>query len=143
MEHHQQDPDFLRILMYSALEGHELTQMFWDRNVRVMYEFLGSYIRERQLEGAFRGVDPLVVVRAFTGSIIHHSLNNILWDKDPARRILNIPNVEAARAFTDILLRGIAADPGKVSTAARPAKTPGRGETVRRSSPTTKGTKNK
>ena len=143
MEHHKQDPDFLRILMYSALEGHQLTQMFWDRNVRVMYEFLGSYIRERQREGAFRGVDPLVVVRAFTGSIIHHSLNNILWDKDPARRILNIANVEAARAFTDILLRGIAADPAKISKASGPARSPARGETARRSSPTVKGTKKK
>jgi AcrR family transcriptional regulator len=143
MEHHQQDPDFLRILMYSALEGHQLAQMFWDRNVRVMYEFLGSYIRERQREGAFRGVDPLVIVRAFTGSIIHHSLNNILWDKDPARRILNIPNVEAARAFTDILLRGIAADPGKVSTAARPTKSSGRGEAGRRPSPAGKAAKKK
>src|SRR5687768_13437040 len=145
MEHHQQDPDFLRILMYSALEGHQLTQMFWDRNVRVMYEFLGSYIRERQREGALRSVDPLVVVRAFTGSIIHHSLNNILWDKDPARRILNIPNAEAARAFTDILLRGISAAPGKVSAAAKLAKSSGRGETARRpaSSSTVKGTKKK
>lgn len=145
MEHHQQDPDFLRILMYSALEGHQLAQMFWDRNVRVMYEFLGSYIRERQREGAIRGVDPLVVVRAFTGSIIHHSLNNILWDKDPARRILNIENVEAARAFTDILLRGIAADAEQAPAAARSNKSPGRGANARRSSSssTVKGTKKK
>ena len=143
MEHHQQDPDFLRILMYSALEGHQLTQMFWDRNVRVMYEFLGSYIRERQREGAFRDVDPLVVVRSFTGSIIHHSLNNILWDKDPARRILNIPNVEAARAFTDILLRGISAEPFKAKTTAKLTKPSARGETARRSSSTVKGLKKK
>lgn len=143
MEHHQHDPDFLRILMYAALEGHALTQMFWDRNVRVMYEFLGSYIRERQRDGAFREVNPLIVVRAFTGSIIHHSLNNILWDKDSARRILNIPNAEAAREFTEILLRGIAADPRK----ATPTRATKRGETARRatsaSSLAGKGTKKK
>lgn len=109
MEHHQGDPEFLRLLMYSALEGHSLAQTFWDRNVRVLYEFIGGYIRERQREGAMRDVDPLVAVRAFTGAVIHHSLNNILWDRDAARRILSIPNEEAARAFTDILLHGIAA----------------------------------
>jgi hypothetical protein len=109
-----------------------------------MYEFLGSYIRERQREGAFRDVDPLVVVRSFTGSIIHHSLNNILWDKDPARRILNIPNVEAARAFTDILLRGISADPARVSKATtKAARSSARGETARRPSSTVKNTKKK
>ena len=112
MEHHQSDPEFLRLLMYSALEGHQLAQIFWDKNVRVLYEFLGDYVRRRQREGAFRDVDPFVVVRAFTGAIIHHSLNNILWDKDPARRILNLPNEEAAREFTEILLRGITSDAG-------------------------------
>lgn len=112
MEHHQQDPQFLRLLLYSALENHQLSQIFWDRNVRMMYEFIGSYIARRQREGAFReGLDPLVAVRVFAGSVIHHSLNNILWDKDPARRILNISNEEAARAFAELLLRGIAADP--------------------------------
>lgn len=113
MEHHEADPQFLRLLLYSALEGHQLAQIFWDRNVRVMYELLGSYIRRRQKEGALRDADPFVVVRALTGSVIHHSLNNTLWDKDPARRILNISNEEAARAFTDVVLHGVAAGAGR------------------------------
>jgi AcrR family transcriptional regulator len=125
MEHHQSDPDFLRLLMYSALEGHQLAQIFWDKNVRVLYEFLGGYIRERQRDGVFRAVNPFIAVRAFVGAIIHHSLNNMLWDTDPARRILDIPNEEAAREFTEILLRGIAADPDKKTArrveASRPA----------------------
>ncbi|MDQ3805270.1 MAG: TetR/AcrR family transcriptional regulator [Acidobacteriota bacterium] len=124
MEHHQRDPQFLRLLLYSALEGHQLAQIFWDRNVRMMYEFLGSYIRRRQREGAFReSFDPLVAVRAFTGAVIHHSLNNTLWDRDPARRILNVSNEEAARSFTEILLRGITLGPAasKAGPRARPA----------------------
>lgn len=109
MEHHREDPQFLRLLLYSALEGHQLAQIFWDRNVRVMYDFLGNYIRRRQQEGAIRDVDPLVIVRALAGSVTHHSLNNLLWDKDPERRILNIPNEEAARAFVDVILHGVVA----------------------------------
>ena len=112
MEHHQSDQEFLRLLLYSALEGHQLAQIFWDTNVRVLYEFLGGYIRERQREGAFRNVDPFLVVRAFNGAVIHHSLNNILWEKDPARRIVNVQAEEAAREFTEILLRGIVAETG-------------------------------
>ena len=106
MRHHEEDTEFLRLLFYSALEGHQLSQLFWDRNVRAMYEFLGSYIRRRQREGAFRELDPTVAVRAFTGMIIHHSVTNTLWDK--SRTLLDISNEEAARQFTDILLRGIA-----------------------------------
>ena len=119
LEHHQQEPEFLRLLMYLALENHTLAQDFWDTNVRALYEFLGDYVRRRQREGAFRDVDPRAAVRVFVGSIIHHSLVNLLWDKDPARRLLNVSNEEAAREFAEILLRGIAADPSGLSLAAK------------------------
>jgi AcrR family transcriptional regulator len=110
IDHHEHDPEFLRLLMYIALENHSLGQVFWDRNVRVLYEYLGGYVRRRQREGAFRDVDPYAAVRVFLGSVIHHSLVNLLWDKDPARRIFRVTNEEAARQFAEILLRGIAAD---------------------------------
>ena len=105
LQHHENDREFHRLVLYSALEGHELAQMFWERTVLQFYEFLGGYIRERQRDGAFREIEPRVVVRAFIGMLIHHSLNNNLWD--PQRRLLNITNERAAREFTDILLRGI------------------------------------
>jgi AcrR family transcriptional regulator len=105
MCHHQNDTEFLRLLTHSALEGHKLADMFWETTVREMYNFLGAYIRERQQDGAFARIDTAIVVRAFIGMIIHHSLNNTLWDKQ--RRILNISNERAAKEFTNILLNGI------------------------------------
>jgi hypothetical protein len=61
------------------------------------------------------------VVRAFIGMIIHHSLNNTLWD--PTRRLLNLTNEEAAREFTGILLLGIKTNsaPTKTETGKRTA----------------------
>ena len=105
LEHHEHDPDFQRLLLHAALEGHELAQMFFEKFVRRVYEFLGAYIRERQREGALIDIEPAIVVRSFIGMIIHHSLNNNLWD--PQRRLLNISNQAAAESFTAILLRGI------------------------------------
>lgn len=121
LNHHEQDSEFLRLLLHSALEGHELAQMFWDRNLLELYEFLGSYISERQRDGAFRPIEPKIVVRAFIGMIIHHSLNNTLWD--PTRRLLNLTNEEAAREFTGILLLGIKTNsaPTKTETGKRTA----------------------
>jgi AcrR family transcriptional regulator len=110
MEHHHADQDFLRLLLYSALEGHQLAQIFWDKNVRVVYDFLGGYVRERQREGAIRDLDPFLVVRAFNGAIVHHSLNKILWERDAARRIVNVTDEEAAREFTEMLMRGVLAE---------------------------------
>lgn len=107
LRHHEHDTEFIGLLMHSALEGHELAQMFWERNVLQMYDFLRSYLTERQRDGAIREVDPGIIVRAFVGMIIHHSVSNSLWDRK--RRLLDISNETAAREFTEILLRGIGA----------------------------------
>jgi AcrR family transcriptional regulator len=105
LEHHEHDMQFQRLLLHSALEEHELAQMFWERTVLQVYKILGTYIRERQRDGVFRDVEPNVIVRAFIGMIIHHSLNNNLWDKK--RTLLTISNRQAAKEFTEILLSGI------------------------------------
>lgn len=113
LNHHENDPQFQRLLLHSALEKHELAQMFFDEFVRRVYEFLGAYIRERQQEGAFIEMDPAIVVRSFIGMVMHHSLNNNLWD--PKRRLLNISNESAAKYFTDILLNGITSPAAKAT----------------------------
>ena len=107
LEHHEFDPEFQRLLLHSALEGHELAEIFFEKFVRRVYELLGGYITERQRDGAMAQIDPAIAVRAFLGMIIHHSLNNNLWD--PQRRLLKISNAEAAKHFADILLNGISA----------------------------------
>jgi AcrR family transcriptional regulator len=104
---HQSDTAFMRLLFYSALEEHELAGRFFNEFIARIYEFIGGYIHERQSDGAIRPMDPRIVVRSFLGMLIHHSLNNILWDTK--RRILDISNEEAARNFAEILLGGIKA----------------------------------
>jgi hypothetical protein len=108
LDHHECDPEFQRLLLHSALEGHELAEMFFEKFILRVYALLGGYITERQRDGAMVKMDPLMVVRSFIGMIIHHSLNNNLWD--PNRRLLKISNADAAKHFTDILLHGISTD---------------------------------
>jgi AcrR family transcriptional regulator len=105
LDRHDDDPEFHRLLLHSALEEHELAQMFWEKFVTRVYRILGAYIRERQRDGAITKVEPLIIVRAFVGMVIHHSLNNNLWDQK--RTLLKISNEAAAREFTSILLRGV------------------------------------
>lgn len=68
------DPTLLRLLLYSALEGHEMSDMFFQQQYRVFYDLLAGYIRQRIEDGAFRPVDPLLAARAFFGVIVHHRL---------------------------------------------------------------------
>lgn len=105
LSHHAEDSAFLRLMLHSALEDHDLARIFFESFITDVYKFLGAYIRERQADGAFREVEPRIVVRAFIGMFVHHSLNNILWDKE--QKLLKISNEDAAREFAEILLRGI------------------------------------
>ena len=105
LRNHQEDVDFMRLLFYSALDEHELSQIFFDQFVSRIYDFIGSYIKQRQTDGAMREVEPRIVVRAFLGMLIHHSLNNILWDKK--RHLLDVSDEQAAHEFVTILLNGV------------------------------------
>jgi len=107
MNQHHSDVGFMRLLFYSALEEHELADRFFSEFISRIYVFIGDYVETRQRDGAMREINPRIVVRAFMGMLIHHSINNILWDKD--RKLLNISNEEAAANFTEIILKGIRA----------------------------------
>lgn len=107
LDKHHEDVGFMRLLFYSALEEHDLAERFFGEFVARIYGFIGGYIEERQRDGVFRKMEPKVAVRAFMGMMIHHSLNNILWDKQ--RNLLDITNEEAAKNFAEILLLGIRA----------------------------------
>ncbi len=105
LQEHQVDRQFMRLVLFSALENHELSRMFFASFVVRFYEFISSYIEKRQNDGAFREIEPKIVVRSFIGMIIHHSLNRTLWDTE--EMLLKISNEDAARNFTEILLNGI------------------------------------
>jgi len=105
INNHHKDEGFMRLLFYSALEEHQLAERFFGEFITQIYGFIGEYVSERQKDGAMREMNPRIVVRAFLGMLIHHSLNNILWDK--GRRILDITNEEAAKNFAEIVLRGV------------------------------------
>lgn len=69
MAWHREDPSRIRLLLYSALDGHELSEMFYQRQVVPFLEVFASHIRKRVDEGVFRAVDPLIAGRAFCGMV--------------------------------------------------------------------------
>ena len=105
MNKQQADVGFMRLMFFSALEDHDLAERFFTEFVSKVYDFIGGYVAERQKDGVMREINPRVVVRAFIGMILHHSLNNILWDKK--QTLLKITNEEAAKNFAEIILHGV------------------------------------
>jgi len=81
--HQRADQSLLRLLLFSALEGHELSEMFFRNRHRVFYEFLAGYIARRTKEGAFRKVDPLLAAQSFIGMIVYHRLLHDIFGVHP------------------------------------------------------------
>ncbi len=68
------DSQMTRLLWFTALENHTLSERFFRTYVADYYEALGSHIRERIRKGKFRKVDPLLAARGFFGMIVYHFL---------------------------------------------------------------------
>jgi AcrR family transcriptional regulator len=67
-----QDPRYARLLMFSALEAHELSRLFYDRHVACFYEWVTAHLKREMKKGVFRKVDPLLAARSFAGMLVHH-----------------------------------------------------------------------
>jgi AcrR family transcriptional regulator len=103
LETHRKEPAFHRLLLYSGLEGHKLSQLFMETQVRPVYQLLSDYISRRAKEGAFRRGNSMVLVRAFLGMVSHHSLIQRIYG-DP---FLHKSNKEVAKEFAQVFLHGV------------------------------------
>ena len=68
------DTELTRLLWFTALENHTLSERFFRTFVADYYDALGDYIRERIRQGKFRKVDPLLAARSFFGMVVYHFL---------------------------------------------------------------------
>ena len=109
---HDHAHDFLRLMLYSALEDHALTQMFIREQIEPLQQFLLAYITERQRAGVFRACDAPGAVRAILALPSHHVLVTRLlrssaWPVD---------DQAAVATFADFVLHGLLT-PGSVARA--------------------------
>ena len=111
------DSTLLRLLLFSALEGHELSEMFFGKHHKVFYDHLAAYIRTRIEDGAFRPVDPLLAARAFIGMIAHHRL---------LHEIFSVPmhqsHEHTVATYVDLFLTGLVKMPADRQTPGRPVR---------------------
>ena len=103
LEEHHKDPSFMRLLTYSALEQHALSELFLKTRALELLGFLEDNIRELMREGSMREVDPAIAARAFIGMVIHYSISQELYG---FKRYFKRPLEEVAEAFVDIFLEG-------------------------------------
>lgn len=102
------DPTFMRLLLYSALEGHDLSRMFFENNAMDHTRMLARYIRRRIRERGFRKVDALLAARAFIGMAIHYVMSQEIYGM---KKFFRFPPEKVVDTLADLFLNGLKGRP--------------------------------
>jgi len=102
LEKHEQDSTFMRLLLFSALEGHELSEMFSAE--MAARDPLAEFFQKKMNEGSFRSMDPHLVARLFIGMFVNYIQGQEILG---LRRHRTFDRYEVVRAFVSIFLSGI------------------------------------
>jgi AcrR family transcriptional regulator len=102
LERHEADSTFMRLLMFSALEGHELSEMFLASIAG--RDPLASYIQRRIDDGVFRRMDPSLAARAILGMFVTYiQVQEIFGQK----KVKTFERTEVVKTFVSIFLAGM------------------------------------
>jgi AcrR family transcriptional regulator len=104
LERIRRDTTFLRLMLYSALEGHALSSMFYDAHVTRIIDRLRLRIRAGARAGRYRAMDPYLAARAFFGMLIQYALSQELFRMNRKR---GAPPARVAQTFVDLFFSGL------------------------------------
>ena len=79
LEWYDEQPEVIRLLLFSALEGHELSDLFYEKQIVVYYQMLTEYLSKRMRKGVFQQMDPYLAARAFTGTVTHQGMASTVF----------------------------------------------------------------
>jgi TetR/AcrR family transcriptional regulator len=96
---------FHRLMMFAALDGHALADLFHERMGMSTYEFLRGYFEMRQKEGAFREGDPGMAVLCAVGAAKQYGSAKYLF----GIKIMPLSDEAVAGQLTALVLEGIRA----------------------------------
>jgi AcrR family transcriptional regulator len=103
LQKHEADTTFLRLLLFSALEGHQLSEMFVSSMAG--RHLITNYIQRRLDQGAFRPVNAQLAARGLFGMFASF----VLWQQIFGFRDKHAyDRDEVVRTFVSIFLNGVA-----------------------------------
>jgi AcrR family transcriptional regulator len=101
------DPLFIRLLMFSALEGHELKDLFFERHSSAFLASVSGYIERRIADGSMRPTNSTIAARAFFGMIAHYCFTSVMFTCAQC----DAPRDEVISTMVDIFLSGVCTRP--------------------------------
>jgi len=102
IEIYREDPRFERLMLYAALEGHEIAVMHHN-SVSPFIDALVKYVERRQREGALIDCDPFVVLASVVGVAKQFAMGKYLfcWQRTKSS------DADVAKTLTEIVLNGV------------------------------------
>jgi AcrR family transcriptional regulator len=104
LERRAEDQTLSRLLLYSALEKHELSERFFRNYIANYFEVLARFIRQGIAAGRFRDIDPLLAARGFLGMVVYHSWMQELYR---GKEVQDFDLQMVSRTLARIWLQGV------------------------------------
>lgn len=104
LAYHMEDPDRIRLLLFSALERHELADLWFQKATMDQIRWVEASLEKRMAAGTIRIREPELVARAFIFMVSHFGLKHLLF----AGRCAPAPDARMVEKLVDIFLNGIA-----------------------------------
>jgi TetR/AcrR family transcriptional regulator len=102
LENYRIDSRFERMILFAALEGHELALAHFRQNAVPFVQSLEKYVRRRQAAGALAKIKPMCILVAMFGMVNQYSQDT---------QMFGFPRFgsdqEVANAFVSILMNGV------------------------------------
>lgn len=103
VEHQTKHPNYLRLILFSALEKHEMAELCFERHGIIIHQIVTGFIQDRCDDGVFRKVDAALTARAFMGMVMHYSI----FDQHFGFKLVRASKKRAIETMVDIFLRGL------------------------------------
>ena len=100
------DYSLTRLLIYSGLEQHKLSERMFRTYIADFYDFMAAHIRLRIKQGVYRDVDPMIAARALWSMVAYHMQIQELFG---AKRYQTFDAHHVASTIVDLWLAGVRA----------------------------------
>jgi AcrR family transcriptional regulator len=104
LDRRSRDTTLSRLLLFSALENHRLSQRFFRTYLAQYFETLARYIQDGIEDGRFRALDPMLAARGFLGMVVYHAWVQELF---AWKQVQKFNNRDVAQTLTDIWFAGM------------------------------------
>ena len=109
------DTKYIRLLLFSALEGHELADLWYEKAMSPFVAFVTGHIENRMKAGQLREMDPIVPARCFVSMVGHLALVTAVFQYP----LPGITREEMVRHAAEIFFEGMVNRQGERSSSPR------------------------